>query len=162
MRKLALAAPAVAVALLAVLVAPLASEGAAAPSPWVGTWTLDAAHSKVAPNRPSGLTLKFDQAEAALIKYSFSFTTAQGQVITSNYSGKPDGKPYPTLINGQPSAQVSYTWKSPRALRGKVSANGTEEELELDLSADGKTITEIRRTKTPTPSEETLVFRKKP
>ena len=164
MRKLAPAAavaPVAAVVLLSLLALSGASQAASAPSPWVGSWTLDAASSKVAPNRPTGLLLHFTQADAALIKYTFSFTTAQGQQITSSYAGKPDGKPHPVTIDGQQVAQASYTWSSPRALRGKVSANGTEEELELDLSADGKTINEIRRTKAPAPSEETLVFRKK-
>lgn len=160
MRKIALAA---AVVLLSVLVSPGASQGASAPSPWVGTWTLDAARSKVAPNRPSGLTLQFTQADAAQIKYAFSFTTAEGQVITSTYAGKPDGKQHPVTINGQQVAQVSYTWTSPRVLRGEVSGQGgSQEELVLEIAADGKTINEIRRMKAPTQSEEILVFRKKP
>jgi hypothetical protein len=158
MRKLALAAAVV----LSVLV-PLATlEGASAPSPWVATWVLDAAHSKIAPNRPTGVSLRFLQADAAMIKYALSFTTAQGQSLTSNYAGKPDGKPHPVTINGQEVGQVAYSWKSPRVLRGEVSAqNGSKEELELTIAADGKSISEIRRMKAPTESEETLIFRRK-
>ena len=156
MRKLALVA-----ALLLVLI-PLASEGASAPSPWVATWMLDAAHSKVAPNRPTGVSLQFLQADAAMIKYALSFTTPQGQALTSNYAGKPDGKPHPATINGQEISQVAYSWKSPRVLHGEVTQkNGTQEVLEMTIAADGKSITETRHMKAPGSEEETLIFRRK-
>ena len=161
MRKLAPAALVAGIVLLSFLI-PCAAQ-AAAPGPWVGTWILDTAKSKVAPNRPTGLTLIFTQADAAMIAYTLHFSTAQGQSIVSTYAGKPDNQPHPATINGKAVSQAAYSWTSPKVLHGLVSGGSGPEELVMTMGADGKTFTETRKKKTPAPGdiEEKLVFNKK-
>jgi hypothetical protein len=108
---------------------------------WVGTWKLDAAHSKFSPGpAPKSVTLKFDPAPGG-IKLTQEMVDADGKTTPGGYAAKFDGKEEPYA--GNPDADTSSpkriddntyqnTWKK----AGKVTIVA-----KVVVSADGKTLT---------------------
>ncbi len=110
--------------------------------PWVGKWKLDIAKSKFHGPAPKEETLTVDAANKTAVKYSTKGTGADGAPYTESYDGKPDGKEYSLLRNGQPVARISYHRNTPHNSTGHGgTADGATFVESVTLSNDGKTIT---------------------
>jgi hypothetical protein len=112
------------------------------PDPWAGKFKLDIAHSKFHGPAPKEETLTVDAANRSAVKYSTKGTGADGAPYTESFDGKPDGKEYSLLRNGQPVARISYHRNTPHNSTGKgATADGAIFTENVTLSNDGKTIT---------------------
>jgi hypothetical protein len=119
-----------------------AAKKAPAADPWVGKFKLDTAKSKFHDPAPKEETLTVDAANKSAVKYSTKGTGADGAPYTESYDGKPDGKEYSLLRNGQPVARVSYHRDTPHSSTGHgATADGATFVEIVTLSSDGKTIT---------------------
>ena len=150
-------------AVLALCVVLTSAPGfAAEASPWLGTWTLYIAGSKLVGNSLLQLTMDILAADAAKFQYTLDGKLADGRKVRQSYDGKPDGTPHPVLIEGKQVGQASYKWISSRVIQGEASdPNGVKVTLTLELAKDGKSFTETRHVKTAQREyDETMVFRK--
>lgn len=132
-------------------------------NPWMGVWKLDPAASKSPGHLPQSATLEITQADKAKFAYTIHFTTDDGKQLTQSYEAAPDGKRHSVMQDGKEVAQASYDWASERFVHGdSQNASGTYENYAVEVSADGKALTEKRRVKTAAGDQydETLVFRK--
>lgn len=122
--------------------APAPAPAPAGPDPWVGNWKLDLAKSKFHNPAPKEETLTVDAANKTAVKYSTKGTQADGAPYTESYDGKPDGKEYSLLRNGQPVARISYHRNTDHNSTGHGgTADGATFVESVTLSNDGKTIT---------------------
>ena len=111
-----------------------------AQNPFMGTWKLNEAKSKLAPGSPKNSTVVYEAAGDE-VKVTIDGTDSAGNPTHSEWTGKFDGKDYP--VTGDPSADSrSYHQSSAHkitfnAKKGKkVTTTG-----EIFLSMDGKTRT---------------------
>src|SRR5262245_14214761 len=88
--------------------APAQATPSPTPDPWIGKWKLDVAKSKFHDLAPKQETLTIDAASRSSIKYSIKGTGANGAPYTESFQGKPDGREYSLLRDGQPIARISY------------------------------------------------------
>jgi hypothetical protein len=132
---------------------------AAAADPWAGTWKLDTSKSKFHTPGPTEETLTVDAANQDAVKYSMKGTAADG-AYTEAYDGKPDGKPYPLLRNGQEVAKISYHRNSDHNSTGTATViDGSTFTEDVTLSKDGKTITVTQHHKSKDGNyDEVIVF----
>ena len=130
------------VAVLAVAaLAFLPQSSAAEDDPFLGTWVLNVAKSKFDPGpAPKDQTVTYE-AVADGVKITVKFTDAEGKPITYSFTGKYDGKDYPST--GSPNWDTqslkrvnANTLEFTRKKTGKVVETGTNV-----VSADGKTRT---------------------
>jgi hypothetical protein len=118
------------------------AKKAPAADPWAGKFTLDTAKSTFHDPAPKEETLTVDAANKSAVKYSTKGTGADGAPYTESFDGKPDGKEYSLLRNGQPVARISYHRDTPHSSTGHgATADGATFVEIVTLSSDGKTIT---------------------
>jgi hypothetical protein len=111
----------------------------AADDPFLGTWKLNEAKSKIG-NGPKNTTVVYAAAGDS-VKITTDGTDAKGSPAHSEWTGKFDGKDYP--VSGDPSADArAYKKVGARTLTfenkkdGKATLTGR-----ITISADGKTRT---------------------
>lgn len=107
---------------------------------FMGTWKLNEARSKIGPGLPKNSTVVYEAAGDS-IKVTVDGTSADGNALHSEWTGKFDGKDYP--VTGDPSSDMlsmkkvdDHTLMLTRKKGGKVIGTGR-----FVLSADGKTRT---------------------
>ena len=112
----------------------------AASNAQMGTWKLNESKSKIGAGMPKNDTVVYEAA-GENIKVTIDGTAGDGTKTHSEWTGKMDGKDYPST--GNPNEDMrAYTKVSARTLRfaskkdGKVVLSGT-----VTVSADGKTRT---------------------
>lgn len=119
-----------------------AQDKKAAADPWAGQWKLDTSKSKFHDPGPKEETLTVDAASNEAIKYSMKGTAPDGSAYTEAYEGKPDGKQYSFMRNGQEIGKISYHRNSDHNSTGKaVFIDGSTMTEDVTLARDGKTIT---------------------
>jgi hypothetical protein len=132
--------------LISVLVLALAVIIIAADDPFVGTWKLDVAKSKLPGPPPKSDILKIT-ADANTYKWAFETVDQEGKTANAVWSGTYDGKPHPYKGNADSDSIIS---KRTDANTLDVSfmkggkAVGTGQSI---VSKDGKTLTLISKVK---------------
>lgn len=118
----------------------LVATSFAADDPFLGTWKLNEAKSKIAKGAPKNHTIVYEAA-GDNTKITVDGTAGDGSAIHSEWTGKMDGKEYP--VSGAATADArSYKKVNNRTLAftekkaGKVVTSGRSA-----LSADGKSRT---------------------
>ena len=113
-----------------------------AQKPFMGTWKLNEAKSKLAPGAAKNNTVVYEPAGDS-VKVTVDGTDAAGNPTHNEWTGKFDGKDYP--VTGDPNSDTrSLDWRSAHKVgikvkKGKkVTATGT-----IILSVDGKSRTVI-------------------
>ena len=96
MRKISLIGIALACALFVV-----ACRNQQKTNPWVGTWKLDKAASRLT-EVPQQEEMQIDAADQRSVKYTIRGTGDDGKQYSESYDGKPDGGFYPVTVNGKP------------------------------------------------------------
>lgn len=126
--------------LLMLAVCAMAVAAWSADSPFMGTWQLNEAKSKLAPG-VTKVTKTVYEAAGDEVKVTVSQTTADGTSSTTEWTGKFDGKEYP-VTGGAQSGMRSYRMINARTLAfvnkegGKVTMSGR-----IVVAADGKSRT---------------------
>jgi hypothetical protein len=126
---------------VASMVALWPASSAAEADPFIGTWVLNVAKSKYDPGpAPKDQTVTYE-AVAEGLKITVKGTNGDGSALSTSYTGKLDGKDYPST--GAPSWDMqalkrvnANTIEITRKKGGKVVQTGTNV-----VSADGKTRT---------------------
>ena len=134
--------------------------GTAPKDPWVGTYKLDVAQSKIAGQAPKEETVAVSAANKDSIKYTISGKDPQGESYTMNYEGKP-GTAAPQMEEGKEIAQITYQMPSSHQLTSQGrGADGSTSTGTVTLSADNKTITVREHSKDPKGAEQdqTMVY----
>jgi hypothetical protein len=113
----------------------------AAENPYMGTWKLNEAKSKIPASTGKNTTVVYSAAANDMIKVTTDGVDGSGKPAHSEWTGKFDGKPYP--VTGSDGADSrSYTAKGDRTLEmanlkgGKTVATG-----KIEVAKDGKTRT---------------------
>jgi len=112
----------------------------AASDAFMGTWKLNEAKSKIGAGAPKINTVVYEAAGDS-IKVTVDITTPDGSTIHSDWTGKFDGKDYPSTGNPGEGSR-SYTQVNDRTLHfvskqaGKIVLSGR-----VVVSADGKSRT---------------------
>jgi len=108
-----------------------------ADDPQMGTWKLNEAKSKLAPEAPKNHTVVYETA-GDNVKVTVDGTDKDGNSTHNEWTGKFDGKDYP--VTGDPTSDMrSYQKVGDRVLKmtikkdGKVTVTGR-----IIVSADGK------------------------
>jgi hypothetical protein len=131
---------------LAVLVMGAVSMSAA-DNPFMGTWKLNEAKSKIGAGAPKVTTVVYE-ISGDNIKITGEGTFSDGKPLHDEWTGKMDGKEYPVANSGADGSGAemrSYTKVNDRTLKftnkrgGKVITTGT-----VKLAADGKSRTVTR------------------
>jgi hypothetical protein len=114
--------------------------GYAADDAFMGTWKLNDAKSKFAPESPKNNTVVYEAA-GDNVKITVDGTDSEGKPAHNEWTGKFDGKDYP--VTGDPTADTrSYKTVNDRTLTltnkkaGKLTLTGR-----IVVSADGKSRT---------------------
>ena|SRR5215831_7371082 len=117
-----------------------AAVALAADSPFLGTWKLNEAKSKLSPNAPKNTTVVYEAAGDS-VKVTTDGIDAQGKAAHSEWTGKFDGKDYP--VSGDPNTDArSYKQVNDHTLTlenkkdGKVTLSGR-----VETSPDNRTRT---------------------
>ena len=125
----------------------------AADNPFVGTWTLNLAKSKLPANSPyKSITLQF-AVVFDTVTVGSKFVVASGQEQTATELFHTDGKEHPGTL----SLGVLHTtrWVNPRLLEIMAKKDGKDMgTMQYEVSADGKTL----MSKYSTSPEQVLVF----
>jgi hypothetical protein len=110
-------------------------------SPWVGTYKLDAAQSKIAGQPPQEETVAVNSASKDSIKYTISGKDPQGESYTMNYDGKV-GTASPQMAEGKEIAQITYQMPSSHQFTSQGrGSDGSSSTGTVTLAKDNKTIT---------------------
>ena len=111
-----------------------------AQSPFMGTWKLNEAKSKIAAGMPKNSTIVVEAAGDS-VKVTIEGTDSEGKPTHNEWTGKLDGKDYP--VTGDPNSDArSYKQVDDHTMRfaikkgEKVTISGR-----VVVSADGKTRT---------------------
>lgn len=113
-------------------------------NPFLGTWKLNVAKSKVeGVPMPKSLT-RTVTADGNTVKYSFEGVGAEGAPVNYSFSSSYDGKPSPVTGTGMPGGADSVTIK--RVGANKVTAASSKGGKEIgtstgEVSKDGKVFT---------------------
>jgi len=117
-----------------------AAVALAADSPFLGTWKLNEAKSKLSPNAPKNTTVVYEAAGDS-VKVTTDGVDAQGKAVHTEWTGKFDGKDY--AVSGDPNSNMrSYKKVNDHTLTlankkdGKVILSGR-----VETSADNRTRT---------------------
>jgi len=131
-------------------------------NPWVATWRLDPALSRLAGPVPRQLQIEMVEADPRRVRFTVAGTAADGTAFRDAFDGPPDGSPHPVRTREGPSYQASFRWTADGVLHGEtVDPQGAAKSFTVELSGDGKTLTETRHVKTPTAEYDlVLVFRR--
>lgn len=115
-----------------------------AQNPFMGTWKLNEAKSKLAAGAPKNSTVVYEPSGED-VKVTIDGKDASGNPTHSEWTGKFDGKDYP--VTGDTTSDTrSYDRRTAHKMGfkakkgGKVTTSGT-----IILSADGKTRTVVSR-----------------
>jgi len=120
----------------------------AAESPFMGTWKLNESKSKLAPDAQKNHTVVYEAA-GDNTKVTVDGTTAKGEAVHNEWTGKFDGKEY-TVTGDATSDSRSYKQVDSHTLAmtnkkgGKVTVTG-----QIVLSPDGKSRTVTATTIAP-------------
>ncbi len=111
-----------------------------AADPFVGTWKLNLAKSKLPSPAPKSQIFKCE-AQGDTFKWSFDLVEADGKVIHSEWSGKYDGKDYP--VKGDPTVDVTAIKKTGANSIEDIDKKAGKEvgRYQVTVSKDGKTMT---------------------
>jgi hypothetical protein len=153
MRKISLIVIALACALFVV-----ACRNQQKTNPWVGTWKLDKAASRLT-EVPQQEEMQIDAADQRSVKYTIRGTGDDGKQYSESYDGKPDGGFYPVTVNGKPLGNIAYQLRSDHVFtaQGKGPGGSTLDET-ATLAEDGKSI--VIKSREGKEAEETAVYRK--
>jgi hypothetical protein len=120
-------------------------------SPFIGTWKLNAAKSKMeGASLPKSLTRTI-AADGSGLKYSYEGVAADGSAIAYSFSSNFDGKASAIAGSGAPGGADSITLKrvNPHKTEGTMSKGGKEiGKSEAEVSKDGKVATVKSKGKT--------------
>ena len=143
---------------LACILAAVACRNQQKTNPWLGTWKLDKAASKLT-EVPQQEEMQIDAADQHSVKYTIRGTSDDGKQYSESYDGKPDGGFYPVTVNGKPLGNIAYRLQSDRVFtaQGKGAGGSTLAET-ATLADDGKSIT--IKSREGKEEEETAVYRK--
>ncbi len=118
----------------------LGTQVAFAQSPFIGTWQLNEAKSKLGPGAPKNTTVVYE-AVGDSIKVTVDGTDSEGNPTHSEWTGKIDDHEYP--VTGSSTADMrsyhrisSHTLSFTETKGGKVTTTGR-----IAVSADGKSRT---------------------
>jgi hypothetical protein len=128
--------------------------------PWVGTFKLDVAKSKISGPAPQEETVSVSSATKNSIKYTIGGKDAQGNSYTMNYAGKV-GTASPQMAEGKEIAQITYQMPSSHQFTSQGhGSDGSTSTGTITLSNDNKTITVQEHSKDPKGSErdQTMVY----
>jgi len=146
--------------LLSCTVAFAQKKNQAGKDPWVGTYKLDLAQSKIAGQPPAEETVAVSAANKDSIKYTIQGKDAQGNSFTLNYEGKV-GTPTPQMAEGQKIAEITYQMPSSHQFTSQGrGTDGSTSTGTVTLSPDNKTITVREHSKDPKGAEhdQTMVY----
>jgi hypothetical protein len=112
----------------------------AANDAWMGTWKLNEAKSKFAAGAPKNNTVTYEAAGDS-VKVTIDGTTADGTSVHSEWTGKFDGKDYPST--GNPNEDMRSSKQIDDHTLHVTSKKGNKVVLtaHVVLSADGKSRT---------------------
>ncbi|HEY2496875.1 MAG TPA: hypothetical protein VGK24_07390 [Candidatus Angelobacter sp.] len=128
--------------------------------PWVGTFKLDVAKSKISGQPPQEETVSVASATRDSIKYTIGGKDAQGNSYTMNYDGKV-GTASPQMMEGKEIAQITYQMPSSHQFTSQGrGTDGSTSTGAITLSKDKKTITVQEHNKDPQGAErdQTMVY----
>jgi hypothetical protein len=109
--------------------------------PWVGTWKLNPAKSKLMGPAAGEVTIKIDSADANSVKYTVTESDASGNSHTESYDGKP-GVESALTRDGQEVGKITYHRVSARHSTSKETmADGSSATENITLAPDGKSLT---------------------
>ncbi|MDE3136358.1 MAG: hypothetical protein KGL59_07275 [Acidobacteriota bacterium] len=118
----------------------LGAAVAFAQSPFMGTWKLNEAKSKLGPGAPKNTTVVYEAA-GDNIKVTVEGTNSAGNPTHTEWTGKMDGREY--AVTGSPTSDMrsyrmigTHTLSFTETKGGKVVTSGR-----IAVSADGKTRT---------------------
>jgi hypothetical protein len=110
-------------------------------SPWVGTYKLDPAQSKIGGQPPQEETVAVSAANKDSVKYTIQGKDAQGNSYTMNYEGKV-GAASPQMAEGKEIAQITYQMPSSHQFTSQGrGSDGSSSTGTVTLAKDNKTIT---------------------
>ncbi len=111
-----------------------------ASNPFIGTWKLNEAKSKISPGSPKNATVVYEAA-GDQVKVTVDGVDGEGKPAHNEWTGKFDGKDYP--VTGDPASDArslkqidDHTLELTVKKNGKVTVTGKNV-----VSADGKTRT---------------------
>lgn len=117
------------------------STGADPNNPWVGTYKLDPAQSKIAGQPPQEETVAVSAASKDSVKYTIQGKDAKGDSYTMNYEGKV-GTAAPQMAEGKEIAQITYQMPSSHQFTSQGrGSDGSSSTGTVTLAKDNKTIT---------------------
>src|SRR5664279_1583987 len=151
------------IALVAALLACTSAARAEDLKPIVGTWNLNVAKSKTEASTAKSQTRVYEDWGGGLLHMRYEGTDAQGNPTLGEFVTRFDGKAYPYVFRGAPSAStISNTLVDDRSFTfivladGKTSYSGTH-----TIAADGKSYTNTYKTNGKgEPSSAALVYDK--
>jgi hypothetical protein len=109
--------------------------------PWVGTFKLDVAKSKISGQPPQEETVSVASATRDSIKYTIGGKDAQGNSYTMNYNGKVSTAS-PQMMEGKEIAQITYQMSSSHQFTSQGrGSDGSTSTGTITLAKDNKTIT---------------------
>jgi hypothetical protein len=109
--------------------------------PWVGTYKLDVAQSKISGQPPAQETVVVTSASKDSVKYTIQGKDAQGNSYTMNYEGKV-GTAAPQMAEGKEIAQITYQMPSSHQFTSQGrGTDGSSSTGTITLAKDNKTIT---------------------
>jgi hypothetical protein len=116
------------------------AAGFAAENPNMGTWKLNEAKSKFAPEATKNSTVVYEAAGDG-VKVTTDGTTGDGKPVLTEWTGKFDGKDYPVTGGGASDTRSykkvdDHTMTITNKTAGKVTTSG-----KITVSADGKSRT---------------------
>jgi hypothetical protein len=112
-----------------------------AADPWVGTYKLDVAQSKIGGQPPTEETVAVSSATKDSIKYTISGKDPKGESYTMNYDGKV-GTAAPQMAEGKEIAQITYQMPSSHQFTSEGrGSDGSSSTGTVTLAKDNKTIT---------------------
>jgi hypothetical protein len=128
--------------------------------PWVGTYKLDVAQSKIGGPPPTEETVTVSSATKDSVKYTIQGKDAQGNSYTINYEGKV-GTAAPQMAEGKEIAQITYQMPSSHQFTSQGrGTDGSSSTGTVTLAKDNKTITvqEHNKDAKGAESDQTMVY----
>jgi hypothetical protein len=134
--------------------------GTDAKNPWVGTYKLDVAQSKISGQPPREETVAVSSATKDSIKYTISGKDPTGESYTMNFDGKV-GTAAPQMAEGKEIAQITYQMPSSHQFTSEGhGSDGSSSTGTVTLAKDNKTITVQEHSKDAKGAEhdQTMVY----
>jgi hypothetical protein len=127
-----------------------------AADPFVGTWKVNIAKSKLPSPVPKSQIFKC-VAQGDTFKWTFETVGADGKVTQSEWSGKYDGKDYP--VKGDPTVDTTSLKKTDVYSLVDIDRKAGKEvgRYQVTVSKDGKAMTATGKVKDAKGQETTIV-----